>query len=561
MLKPLLLAALLATPALAETPTVPVIRVHDEKRADVSPLLFGQFLEIASWGERGPEAYADPETGELPAAVVEKLRELHAPLIRFPFGSDSRFLDWTDRVAMPGRPAPVSLERGEGGLTNRFTYDHFLRLCEELDAEPLLVVKSWDAVFEGGDAVAADAQQAANLVAYTNAEVDAALPPAQLALAALRAANGRIQPYGVKKWQVGNELFFGLNDRGDRDFYWTADPEEELEALADAIVTRYTAVADAMLAVDPTLQLVAEGEWRSERGRELILGDPRMKERFAYVTNHAYGPWKTNRLRRGGELINASTLDEQTLTAFGAFYPRGLDAEGRSRGLDDWAIEAAEAHGYRAVATEWNWNGWGDFDLTHPTVAAHARALGTAGYLNGMLRQAEHVAFATQSMMLAESWNIGGVQGDPAEPGSVFLGPSGAATALYAELHGPELREVTLEGMPEPLRVDLTRAGGVIGPQIPVVDATATAGPGVVYVHAVQRRFDAELAVEIRVAGLDPGLVAAVAVHSLVREADHERPFASTVRRSVEVDAAGREAIAVTLPAASVSVVEIRHGG
>ena len=204
-----------------------------EAEAEVSPLIFGQFLEIASWGERGPEAYADEQTGELPEAVVEKPRELHAPIIRFPAGSDLPSLLWTDRVTLPGRPEPPT-SKGNSGLplTNRFTYDHFLRLCRELEAEPLVVVKAMPGVSEAmfpdepgerhgdGGTLEETAQQAADLVAYLNAELTPGMDPRVQRFAALRAANGRLEPWGVKTFQVGNELFMAMRRRSDDRLVW-----------------------------------------------------------------------------------------------------------------------------------------------------------------------------------------------------------------------------------------------------------------------------------------------------------------------------------------------------
>jgi alpha-N-arabinofuranosidase len=40
--------------------------VKDQTLHAVDKRLFGQFLERASWGEPGPEAFADSVTGQLP---------------------------------------------------------------------------------------------------------------------------------------------------------------------------------------------------------------------------------------------------------------------------------------------------------------------------------------------------------------------------------------------------------------------------------------------------------------------------------------------------------------
>ena len=571
----LLLALLPAAAALAGPTT---IRVAAEGEAEVSPRLFGQFLEIASWGELGPEAYADEEDGELPGSVVEKLRELHAPVIRFPAGSDLPNLLWTDRIRMPGREEqPDSGGRNDAGLPNHFTYDNFLRLCEELGSEPLIVVKATPGVVAAADLPTREnrrgdggtleetAQQAADLVAYLNAELTPGVDPRVQRFAALRAANGRLEPWGVKTFQVGNELFAAMkNDVGEA--IWEGLSPEEKAERAGRVSGALADIADAMRAVDPSIELVVDGEFWDPEANRLIVSDPRMREHFRWITNHKYGPWKTDTLVLDGRETDGLDLDAETLHWFCVWFPAGVRPDGRSVGLDDWVFELAADTGYEVSSTEWNWNGWGGFDRPHPRVTAHARALGAAGFLHDLIRRAGSgpgaVTLATQSMMLGETWPLSSVRGDPTDPDGVYLTPTGRATALYSEFHGGQRRAVTIEDPPAPKKLDLQRKGEVIGPEIPPLDVVATAGGGRVFVHAVNRGFTEWVPVRLVLGGVDPSAVASVTHRVLLPDDDESQRMAVTKVRTRElpaeaVSAEGGAALELELPAASVSVIEV----
>ncbi|MEM8865501.1 MAG: hypothetical protein AAGF31_08125, partial [Planctomycetota bacterium] len=174
------------------------IRVTDQQLNQVDSRLFGHFLEIASFGELGPEALVDPDTGRLPEEVVQQLKQLRPTVIRFPGGIDIDYLDWTDRIDLPGRPdgerRPTSQTRGNT-LTNYFGYDEFLELAAELDTQPLLVVNLRRSLEPGAD-VAAAAEHAAALVAYCNADVDSErLTATDKRWAQQRVANGHAKPW------------------------------------------------------------------------------------------------------------------------------------------------------------------------------------------------------------------------------------------------------------------------------------------------------------------------------------------------------------------------------
>jgi alpha-N-arabinofuranosidase len=121
--------------------------------------------------------------------VLEALRALRMPLVRYPGGNFVSSYDWTDGIGprdlRPVRPdfAWQSLE------TNQFGTDEFMAWCAALGTAPMLAVN-----LGTGGAAGAKA-----LVKYCNF-------PGGSAWSDRRRANGHAAPYGVKLWCLGNEM-------------------------------------------------------------------------------------------------------------------------------------------------------------------------------------------------------------------------------------------------------------------------------------------------------------------------------------------------------------------
>ena len=146
--------------------------------------------------------------------VANALKALKPGIIRFG-GSTTEGFEWTDTIGDPARRVPFTtywggLEPGNAGL------EEFIQLCQWVGAEPLICIR-----FTGKSP-----QDAAEQVEYFNG-------PADSPMGQRRAANGQAEPYGVKYWQIGNEL-------GDETY--------------QAGVTAFCA---AMKKVDPSIRLLA----------------------------------------------------------------------------------------------------------------------------------------------------------------------------------------------------------------------------------------------------------------------------------------------------------------
>jgi alpha-N-arabinofuranosidase len=193
-------------------------------------------LEIASTGSGALRVgtvslmSADNVRGMRPD-TLRLLKELNAPLYRWPGGNFVSGYDWRDGVGDRDRRPPRKNPAWRGIEPNDFGMHEFLDFCQEVKAEPLIVVNTGFG----------DAHSAAEEVEYVNG------PPTS-PNGAWRARNGQRQPWRVKWWGVGNEMWGR----------W------QLGYMAlNQYVIKHNMVETAMRRVDPTIQTVASGNMGS----------------------------------------------------------------------------------------------------------------------------------------------------------------------------------------------------------------------------------------------------------------------------------------------------------
>jgi alpha-N-arabinofuranosidase len=158
----------------------------------VDPRLFGGFAEHLGrciyGGLYQPDHPAADEDG-LRSDVLELVRELNMPVMRYPGGNFVSGYDWEDGVG-PRNDRPRRLELAWKALeTNQFGTDEFVGWCRKAGTEPMLAVNLGT---RGPDA-------ARSLVEYCN-------HPGGSRWSDMRRANGHAEPHGVKLWCLGNEM-------------------------------------------------------------------------------------------------------------------------------------------------------------------------------------------------------------------------------------------------------------------------------------------------------------------------------------------------------------------
>jgi alpha-L-arabinofuranosidase len=161
----------------------------------ISRHLYGHFAEHLGrcvyggfWvGEDSPI----PNEGGLRLDVVEALRALDVPNLRWPGGCFADAYHWRDGIG-PRADRPITVNSSWGGVEedNHFGTHEFLALCELLGADP----------YVNGNVGSGTVQEMAEWVEYLTRKGDS---PA----VRLRRANGRDEPWEVPFWGIGNEAW------------------------------------------------------------------------------------------------------------------------------------------------------------------------------------------------------------------------------------------------------------------------------------------------------------------------------------------------------------------
>ncbi|MFD1469328.1 alpha-N-arabinofuranosidase [Hymenobacter caeli] len=189
---PLAVALAGALPALAQT-TVPITMRADGPKTLISKDIYGQFAEHLGrciyggfWAEPGLSV---PQQGRIRLDVVEALRKIHVPNLRWPGGCFADTYHWHDGVGPAAqRPKMLNLWWGNTLEDNSFGTHEFLELCGLLGTEPYLAANV------GSGTV----QEMAGWMEYLNSDEDTPLVRE-------RRQNGHPAPYKVAMWGIGNE--------------------------------------------------------------------------------------------------------------------------------------------------------------------------------------------------------------------------------------------------------------------------------------------------------------------------------------------------------------------
>ena len=180
--------------------------VADEELGSISRDIYGQFTEhiggVIYDGVWVGEDSKIPNTHGIRTNLLDHLKKIHVPVIRWPGGCFADSYDWRDGIGPTStRPrrtnfwetSPDAARLHETGLqileTNRFGTNEFVRFCNLSGAEPYIAanVRSLTAL------------QFDQWVEYCNS------PAGSTSLADTRGAAGFPEPFNVRFWGVGNE--------------------------------------------------------------------------------------------------------------------------------------------------------------------------------------------------------------------------------------------------------------------------------------------------------------------------------------------------------------------
>jgi alpha-L-arabinofuranosidase len=178
----------------------------DEPIGKISPNIYGQFTEhiggVIYDGVWVGENSKIPNQYGIRSELVERMRQIHVPVIRWPGGCFADSYDWRDGIGPSSkRPRRTNFwevdpdaarlhEKGPQVFeSNQFGTNEFVRFCQLTGAEPYLAAN-----LRGLSPLEFD-----HWVEYCNS------PAGSTSLAETRAAAGFPEPFAVRYWGVGNE--------------------------------------------------------------------------------------------------------------------------------------------------------------------------------------------------------------------------------------------------------------------------------------------------------------------------------------------------------------------
>lgn len=341
----------------ATTPGPAAARVTvDLERAvgEVDPRIYGSFVEHLGrcvYGGIFDEGSPLSDDQGFRLDVLDALRELRPPVIRWPGGNFVSGYHWMDGVG-PRDGRRLRWDRAwQVEESNRFGTDEFMELCRRLDAEPYLCFNMGTGTLD----------EAAAWVEYCNGD-------RRTDEAELRRQNGHREPYRVRYWGLGNEMW---------------GPWQLGQLSPDEYVARAREMAKIVRRTDPEIELVGCGQvgW-SEWDRIVIDGLAPIMDWFSV---HLY----------------TGSADHYRNALMPHQAERALET---SRVLLDRARYLQEVeHPIHVAYDEWNqWFRREQIGNSHEDVYTLSDAVAVATYLNVFVRHCKTVRMAN----LAQAVNV-----------------------------------------------------------------------------------------------------------------------------------------------------------
>ena len=380
-----------------------------------SPMIFGGFLEHFGrqiyGGVFDPGSDLSDEKG-FRRDVVEALRELKVPIVRWPGGCYVSGYHWEDGVGKTREPT----DDMAWGVVEPHTFgtDEFVELCRLLEWEPYICNNAGNGTVE----------EMRNWVEYCNGR--------RGRYAQMRRRSGYDEPRNVTIWSIGNESW-GRHEIGYK-------PIEQWAPLVRE-------AARAMKAADPDIQLTAAALPNREWTLPLLDQAGRYLD-YLSIHNYWLPLWQNNETPDYMTCIMKSEGPEELIAGY-----IGILEESGYRGrikiaFDEWNLRSWHHPGFpRKTVQDYN-----DPEVIR-LVATRAKnliasqytmadALFSASFFNACLRHAEDVGMANIAPLVNTR-------------GPLYVHPRGIVRrthfhtmAMYANLLGSRVVEAVVEAAP-----------------------------------------------------------------------------------------------------------------
>ncbi len=229
--------------------------------------------------------------GGFRADMIALMREMDCHMMRMPGGNFISAYDWHYSVGDPDKRPPIMDPVWHAAQPNDVGVDELLHMAQLIKAEPYWCIST------GFD----QPRSGAEIVEYVNGAADTEW-------GAKRAANGHPEPWKVKYWDAGNEMYG----------HWQMG-----HIAREQYYVKHNLFVDAMRAVDPSIYIAAPGGFADEMttGQGIfIAGQPKVEigsdrdwaygmfqncmGRFDALQTHAYPPENKHYDLETGKLVD-----------------------------------------------------------------------------------------------------------------------------------------------------------------------------------------------------------------------------------------------------------------
>jgi alpha-L-arabinofuranosidase len=424
--------------------------------------------------------------------MIAMSRELKTPIVRFG-GNFTSAYHWKDGIGP--RDQRVSMLNTAWGIPeyNQFGTDEFLRFCQLIGAEPQVALNLGTGT----------PQEAADWVAYINAHW--------------------ADHQGGLLWELGNELW------GDFQIGYPTLPR---------VAERTKAFSDAVRKTDSKARLIATG------------GDP-----------DVFHDWNASQLTNPADTFNylsthfvVTTHSVQAPHSSPDFIAQAtfalpIELERKLRSMHQQFQDSPGHAKLNTAFTEWLY--WSSEDHFSPRYDNMGGAIGTAGFLNMLLRNADIVPVSDMTGII----EFGGIW---KKRGRVFGVPAYWVFRLYSQADVTRLVEAQNNAQKYDVVQGSTRLPTI--PDVPYLDVVAglNSSGDKLTLFCVNRHLTKEIEARIDIAGFHPASATAHSIFagSIYEKNDETEPEHIYPREaSVSVDSAQ---IKYTFRHESVTVIELR---
>lgn len=334
-------------------------RIHVNPRrkiGDINKNIYGHFTEHAFRNIYGglfePDSHLSNATGHR-NDVIELLKDVKTPVLRYPGGNFVSNYHWEDGIGAK-ESRKKRYEYAWGTVEdNQFGTNEFIQLCKATGAEPYICCNMGSGTIE----------EAMNWVEYCNSERDTFY-------ANLRNENGFKDPFNVKYWGLGNELY--------------APWQMGAATNARDYATKALEFGKAIRFADPNAHLIACGfesdlEWNLEVIRVL-------KNMINSISIHHYSiDWGCFDLHNFQQLMSISEFVNEMI-------------KGLRSGIE--GVTGDIYHPMKIALDEWNMFGWAHDRVDDNSFYTLENGIVTASILNTLVRNCNIVEMANYSVFV-----------------------------------------------------------------------------------------------------------------------------------------------------------------